>query len=131
MNSRQAEIPREVRPGEGGDKAATGSVDVERDVPAVLGVQVHKGVVQFAYRFVLARVGAAEDAHYADGVLVDQRHGLIDADYVTLRCKGHIPGLDVQVAGEFLPANLDIRPEDDVRPVGCAPLCAGAHANAT
>ena len=84
------------------------------------------------HRLVGAVIGRAEDGDDADRVLVARFRGALGAEVRHLRPDGDEPRLDVEVAAELLPADLDVRAHDEVRAgrrgdrLGC-----GAGASAT
>ena len=67
---------------------------------------------------VVARVGDAHDGDDADGVLVDVPVQLEAIEGLVLLGDGHVAGLDLEVVGELLPADLDGRAHDDVGRLG-------------
>ncbi len=133
-HARQAEVPQELGRQERRNETARRGVDVQGHVPsppvlvapattAATGTAVMR-IAQCGQRgieggdgLVLAGVGRAQYPDHADGVLVDQGHGLGHPDDEALGGQWHVAGLDVEVAGELLPAHLDVRSHDDVRAV--------------
>ena len=60
----------------------------------------------------------AEDGGDADGVLVEVRRDVVRADRVLALGERDDPRLDVEVAAELLPHDVDVAAEDQVRLVG-------------
>ena len=77
-------------------------------------------------RLVAAVERRSEDRDHADRVLVAVRDRLLGVEVVAVALHRHQPRLDVPVAAELLPADLDVDAGDEVRPVGR--LAGGAHA---
>ena len=67
----EAEVPEHLRFGERRDERAARPVDVQRDVPTLLGLDPHEQVVDLLDRIGLADVGGAEHRADGDRVLVD------------------------------------------------------------
>jgi hypothetical protein len=63
----------------------------------------------------VAGEGGAEDGGDADRVLVDQRLDVLGADHVFVFPQRHDPRLDVEVAAELVPDDVDIAAVDEVR----------------
>jgi hypothetical protein len=59
----------------------------------------------------------ADDGDYADRVLVDLRPELLGADGEAPRPQRHLARLDLEVAAELVPDDVDVGAVDEVRPV--------------
>lgn len=66
-DARDAEVPLEVRRGEGGDEAPGGGVDVDGDIDACLGFVLVKLLGHFLHGLVVTGVRAAHDHKAAPG----------------------------------------------------------------
>ncbi len=128
-DARQPEVPHHVGVEEGGDEAAAGPVHVDRDVPAVLGLDPVEFRCDLGDGLVVAGVGDADDGDDADGVLVDVLGELMGAQAGGVGLERDRAQFDVEVAGELLPADLD-GPAHQVGPVDgeALGLAAGAPA---
>jgi hypothetical protein len=115
---RNAEVPLQVRIEEGGDHAARGAVDVDRDVQASLFLEAVERVGDLRHRLVAAVEGGAQDRHHADRVLVDELDRLLAGEVETVARHRDQPRFDLEVVCEFLPADLDVDAHDDVGLVG-------------
>src|SRR5687767_12480834 len=62
--------------------------------------------------------GRAEDGCDADRVLVEVRLDVLWADRVLIGLERDDSGLDVEVAAELLPDDVDVAAKDEVRAVG-------------
>ena len=116
-DAREAEVPLEVRVDERRDERARGAVDVHRHVEPRAGLQVVERVADLLHGLVRAVVGRADDRDHADRVLVAARHGLLGREVEPVALHRHEAHLDVPVAGELLPADLDVDAHDEVRRV--------------
>lgn len=128
-DARQPEVPHDVFVEEGRDEAATGPVHVDRDVPAVFGLDAVEFGGDLGDGLVVAGVGDAEDGDDADGVLVDVLGELMGPQTGGVGLDRDLAQFDVEVAGELLPADLD-RPAHQIGPVDgqALGLAAGAPA---
>ena len=102
----------------GATNAAGRPVHVDRHVDALRGLEGVQRGVHRGDRLVRAVHRRPQDDDDADRVLVAQRHRLGRAELVAARLQRDVPGLDVPVPAELLPADLDVRAHDHVRPVG-------------
>ncbi|GAA3070789.1 hypothetical protein GCM10020254_13220 [Streptomyces goshikiensis] len=98
---------------EGGDEPAAGGVDVDGHVPAVLGLDPVEFGADLGDGFVVAAVGDAEDGDDADGVLVHVLGELVGPQAGGAGLQRDLAQLDVEVAGELVPADL-YRAADEV-----------------
>ena len=108
----------QVRVDEGSDEGAGGAVHVDRDVEPGLLLEGVERLADLLDGLVGAVERRAEDRDDADRVLVAELHGLLGGEVEPVALHGHEPHLDVPVVGELLPADLDVDPHDEVRPVG-------------
>lgn len=113
-DSGQSEIPLQVGQDKGGDEAAAGSVDVDGDVQAALLQEV----VDALDVLVVAGVSGAQDDGNANGVLVNQVHGLRGINGVPVGSAVDVLLLDLEVARGLFPADLHGGRHDDVWLVG-------------
>jgi hypothetical protein len=65
----------------------------------------------------VAGEGGAEDGGDADRVLVDVGLDVLGPDHVLVLAQADDPRLDVEVAAELFPDDVDVAAEDEVRPV--------------
>ena len=114
----QAEIPLEVGVQERHHEAATGGVHVDRDVEALLLLELVQCGADLSDRLQLTGVGGAQDAHHPDGVLVDRVDHLLRGDDVAVVGHRQIFRFDLEVAAEFLPHHLDIGAHHQIRGAG-------------
>ncbi len=103
----QAEVPEEVRLGEGRQKSAAGPIDVDGDVEPRLGMQLVEGDADLVYRLELEGEGDAEGDDDADGVFVAALDDLFRGEQKRSPFHGDFADFDVEVAAEFVPADLD------------------------
>lgn len=106
----ELEVPFELGVDKGRDEATGRSVDVDVAVEVALFEKVVNGFNVF----VLASVGEAEDGADADCVFVDEIDGFFGVDDIAGGCAVDVLLFDVEVAGGFLPADLNGRVHDDV-----------------
>ena len=114
----EAEVPEQVRVGERCDEGAAGAVDVQRDVPALLGLDPDQQVVDLLDRVRLADVGGAEHRPDGDRVLVQQRLDVGGVDRVAIRLHRDLAHLDVEVVRELVPHDVGLGAEDHVGAAG-------------
>ena len=88
---------------------------MHRDIRTARGGQGVEGVGDLLDRLVGAVERRAEDGHDADRVLVDELQGLLGVELQAALLDGGVPGLDVPVAAELLPHDLDVDPHHEVR----------------
>ena len=90
---------------------------MDGQVPPLLLLDLIQGLADGLYRLIGAGESEAQGGDHPDGVLVQVgQHGLW-GDGQAARLHGHLPQLDVPVAGKLLPAHLH-RAGDQVGPVG-------------
>ena len=114
----EAEVPLRVGIQERPHEAAAGAVDVQRHVETLLVAQAHEQVVDPDDVVGVAGERRAEYGGDADRVLVDVRLHVLRPDRVLVGLQRDDPRLDVEVAAELLPHDMDVAAEDQVRPVG-------------
>ena len=114
----EPEVPLRVRIEERPDEGAARAVDVERDIEALVVLELDQEVVDPDDVVGVAGEGRADDRGDADRVLVDVRLDVLGADRVLARLQGDDPRLDVEVAAELLPDDVHVAAEDQVRRVG-------------
>lgn len=102
----QAEIPGQVRRAEGREEASARPVHMDRHVEPGLGLELVKGVGDRLHRLVLAGEGDAEGGDHADGVLVDPLEHFRGVEDQPVALHGDLADLDVEIAGELVPADL-------------------------
>ena len=117
----QPEVPFEVGLDEGRDKPAGGGIDVQRDVDATLALEGVECRGDLLDRLVAAVERAAQHRDDADRVLVAQLHRLLAVEVPAIAVHRHQARLDVPVAAELLPADLDVDPGHEVRRVDRLP----------
>ncbi len=91
---------------------------MERDVEALLVPELDQEVVDADDVVAVPGEGRAEDGGDADRVLVEVGLDVLGADRVLALGQRHDPRLDVEVAAELLPDDVDVAAEDEVRGVG-------------
>ena len=114
---REAKVPHQVGVKEWGDEATRRSVDVQRNVRAVVAVEPVQCRGQGRDRLVAAVEGRPEDADHPDGVVVAALDRLRRGEVMAISCERHLARFDVEVAAELLPADLHVDSHDDVRAV--------------
>ena len=119
----KAEIPFKIGHHERSNEASTGGVDVDRTVNILLDEKV----IDCLDIFVLPRIGRADDGADADRVLIDQLDAFFRVDHVAVFGAENVAFFDLEVAGGFLPADLNSGIHNDVRfrvvfPFGFAPV---------
>ena len=117
LHPRQPEVPLEVGRAERREEAAAGRVDVDVDVQPGLRLQPVERVGDLLHRLVAAGVGDPQGRHHEDGVLVDPLEHVLGRHHVLAVRHGDLAHLDVPVARELVPHDLN-RPADHVGPVG-------------
>jgi hypothetical protein len=90
---------------------------VQGNVEILVLVQADEQVVDPGDVVLVAREGRAQHGGHADRVLVDVRLHVFGADRVLVLLQRDDPRLDVEVAAELLPDDVDVAAEDEVRPV--------------
>ena len=115
---RQPEVPLQVGLEERNDESPAGGVDVDRNVEALLLLQLVQGRADRGDRFQFAGVGGADDADHADGVLVDGLDHLFRGDDVAVLGHRQVAGFDLEVAAEFLPHHLHVGAHHQIRGAG-------------
>ena len=103
----QAEVPEEVRLGEGRQKGAAGPVDVDGDVESRLGMQLVEGHADRVHRLELEGECDAEGDDDADGVFVAALDDLFRGEQEAAAFHRDLADFHVEVAAEFVPADLD------------------------
>ena len=91
---------------------------MERHVEPLLALELVERRRDLLDRLVAAVERRAEDRHDADRVLVAQCDGLVGSEVEAVALHRHQARLDVPVAAELLPADLDVDAHDQVRSVG-------------
>src|ERR1022692_3783513 len=106
LNPWEAEVEYYVWCAERGQEGAAGTVHVNINIKASVGLQLIEGAGHGLHRFVGAGVGDAEGGHDHDRILVDpfQHRGWIHG-VVAMRHRD-FAHLDVPVAGELVPYHL-------------------------
>lgn len=113
-NLGQSEIPLQVRQNKRRNKAATGSIYVNRHIQILLNQQV----IDSLDILVVSCVSSSQDTSNTNRVLVNQVHGLLGINRVPVRRAEHVLLLDLKVPRGLFPADLDGGRHDDVGPVG-------------
>ena len=90
---------------------------MDRDVESLLVLQAVERRRDVAHGLVDAVERRSEDRHHADRVLVAVRRRALRRQACAARADRDEPRLDVPVPAELLPADLDVGPHDEVRPV--------------
>ena len=122
FDARQAKVPEQVRLQERRDKAAAGAIDMNGDVEAGLFLKLVESGAERKHVLIVSGKGAAQHGDNANGVLVTGRGDALRVGDNLVCFEGNLPGLDVPIAGEFVPADLGIGARDQVRLV-----CRLAH----
>ena len=91
---------------------------MHRDVEAGALLEVVERGADVGDGLVAAVERRPEHRHDADGVLVARRDGLGGAQVQPVALHRDEAGLDVEVVGELVPADLDVDAHHDVGPVG-------------
>jgi hypothetical protein len=91
---------------------------VQGHVQALLVLEVEQEVVDAHHIIGVARERRANDRRDPDRVLIDVGLDVLRTDRVLTRLQGHDARLDVEVATELLPDDVDIAAEDEVRRIG-------------
>ena len=117
FHARQLEIPEQVRLDERGHETAARAVDVDRNIKARFLLQPVERGAQSADTLVLACEGAAQHADHADGVLIAGRRGAFRIGDILVAFERDRPLFDIPVAKEFVPADLRVGAEHQVRPI--------------
>ena len=113
----QAEVPEQVRLHEGCEESAAGAVDVDGDVEPGLGLQLVERHADLVDRLELQGEGDAKGHDHADGVFIAALEDFFRGEQQALAFHGDFADLDVEVAAELVPADLD-RAHDEVRSIG-------------
>ena len=108
------EVPDDVALDEGRDEAAGGGIDVDRDIEAEVALHGVEFACQRLDRLVDTGEGNAQRRHDADRVLVAVFPQVFGLQPERIAFERHLADLDVEVARELLPADLD-RTGHDVR----------------
>ena len=135
MDPLDVEVPHELWCAERGDEATRGGIDVDGDVETGPSFQVVEGGGQRCDVLIGAGVGHPEGRHHQDGVLVHLGQHLLWIHAEASRRHADLTDLDVPVASELVPDDLD-RTTDDVGLVGrlarlgtcLSPAPLGGHA---
>ena len=85
-------------------------------VKTLLGLKFIESCGNFINRLVASVKGAAEDRDYADRVLVALFNGLVGGQVHPALFNRNHAWLNIPIAAELLPANLDICSHHEVRP---------------
>ncbi len=112
----KAEVPGQVRVEERRDHRAGGAVDVYGHIGPSARGQLVQGLRDVGDGLVASVEGRTQDRHDADGVVVALRDGVLRIEVVALAAHRHDAGLHVPVPAELLPAHLDVRTHDQIRP---------------
>ncbi len=91
---------------------------MEGNVESLAVLELDQEVVDPDHVVGVAGEGRPDHRRDADRVLVDVGLDVLGADRVLARLKGDDPRLDVEVAAELLPDDVDVAAEDQVRAVG-------------
>ena len=110
----EAEVPLVVGVEEWPDEAAARAVDVERHVQSALVPDLDQELVDPDDVVGVACEGRSQDGGHADRVLVDVRLHVLGADRVLVGLERDDPRLDIEVAAELLPDDVDVAAEDEV-----------------
>ena len=117
LHPRQPEIPFQSGGAEGRQKAAAGAVDMDRNVEPRGRLELIERVGDRLDRLIAAVERDPQRGHHADGVLVAAGEHFLRRHEQTVFFHRDFAQLDVPVARELVPADLD-RTANQVRPVG-------------
>ena len=121
----ETEVPQRVGVEERPHEAAAGGVDVQRDVEPLLVLELEQHLVDALDVVRMAREGGAEHGADADRVLVEMGMDVLGPDRELVGLQRDDPRLDVEVAAELVPYDVDVPAEDEVGLVDRqAPLCS-------
>ncbi len=118
LHPRHPEVPLEILVAERRHEPPGGGVDVDRDVRPVGCSKSVERPSDLGDRLVGAVVGRTENRDDADRVLVAVRERPLGGQVGDVGADRYLSVLDVPVAAELLPADLDVGPGDQVRLVG-------------
>src|SRR6185437_2358700 len=107
-------------------EAAAGRVDVQGYIEVPLPPQRHQEVVDPLDVVRVPGAGRAEHRGDADRVLVDVRLDVLGPDRVLVAAQWNDPRLDIEVAAELLPHDVNVSAEHQVGTVDRLPR--GLHA---
>ena len=113
----EPEVPLGVRVQERPDEAAARGIHVQRDVETLLALESDKQVVDSGMSSECP-VNVVPSTAATPMVFSSTCGSTSSGPIVYLPLKGHDPRLDVEVAAELLPDDVDVAAEDEVRPVG-------------
>ncbi len=130
FDARQAKIPEQIGLEEGREEGAAGAVDVDGDVEARFGLKLVEGETDLVDRLELQSEGDAESDNDADGVFIATLEHFSRPEQQAVAFHGDFANIDVEVAAELVPADLD-RAHDEVGRVswvcpGRAAACASS-----
>jgi hypothetical protein len=114
----QPEVPGCVREHERPEEPAARRVYAERHVEPAVVFEVHEQRVDPRDVVGMAGKRRAEHGRDPDCVLVHVGLDVVWADRVLVRGQGNDPGLDVEIAAELLPDDVDVAAEHEVGAVG-------------
>src|SRR6516225_6933672 len=97
------------------NETPTSGIHMERNVESPLLLKLVQRRGNRLYRFVLQRVGYAQRRYNADGVFVAALDDLLRTHQQPLAFTWHLSDFHVEVATEFVPADLH-RPTNQIRP---------------
>ena len=114
-NVRELEVPIQIELDERSDHCARCTVNVNTNGDLCRLVVLGKSSVNTLHIVVTTRVGDAEEANNADGVIVNVFHRIFCGHIEMIGLHRNETHLDVPVAAELLPANLIARSDNEVR----------------
>src|SRR5579859_6462573 len=103
----QTEVPEQIGLDERREEGAAGSIDVNGNVEAGACLQLVEGVADLFDRLELQGEGDAKGDDDADGVFVAALEDFIGGEQEAVAFHGDLADLDVEVAAELMPADLD------------------------
>ena len=127
----EAEIPLGLRIQERPHEPTARRVDVEGHIDFTLSLEIEQAVVDAPDVVGMAGEGRAQHGGDADRVLIDERNHVLGPDHVLVWLQRHDPRLDVEVAAELLPDDMNVAAEDEIGLVDRAPAPACARATST
>ena len=104
----QPKVPEQIWLQKGRNKAAAGSIYVNRNVESGLLLQAIKCGTQLDHIFIVTCKSAAQHRNDANGVLVTSGGSALRVGGHLISLEGHLPGFHVPIAGKFMPADLGV-----------------------
>ncbi len=103
----QAKVPDQIRFDERRGKPARCGIDMHGNIEVGLKLELVQSRRDFGHRLVVAGERDAERWRDADGIFVGPLHHLLRCHPAPVAFKRDFPQFNVEIAGEFVPTNLD------------------------